>query len=623
MRSRLNLLAIALFVLVAPAFAAEPESRPGELLVKYRDGVNSSAKLSGLRGMSARAMGGETRVHKLQVSAGQDPEAALRALRADPDVLYAEPNYIYRASLLPNDPGITTNRQWGLKNSGAAMVALSPFTALHPAYDSGVAGVANKDMGLANAWAVTTDCSAVIVAVVDTGVNYNHPDLFANMWDESGVGTGPFGRDYITTAGDPNSSTNPMDRNGHGTHVAGAIGARGNNGLGMTGVCWKVKIMGMRALDQYGSGSLADVALAIRGSVDLGAKIINLSLGGPASSTLRDAIQYARDHDVLVVAAAGNSANNNDSSPTYPCSYTSISNVLCVGAVDNRYQLADFSNYGVNTVHVAAPGVDIWSTWLGLEEGPVSSSTTPFSSGTSGSGFAFTQGYVPTGLDLAGYFYDMLYAASNWNGTSTTYAVSTDYRVYKAFNLASKDIVDLFFSYYVDTGSGDTFHLGYNPSGGDPFAGGGTTVNLSGNHGTSSSDYARDFTDCRTATCSVGFRLNSDASGVGRGAAVVGMSFRSVVWDTSGTGATSAALGNGTYALLSGTSMATPMVAGLAALLKAHQPAYTAYDLKAAIMNSVTTESSLSGLIGTGGVANAERAIATIVPPTGVSAVPQ
>lgn len=595
---------------------------PGELLVKYRDGVNSASKLGQLRSSGVRSSH-TMRVHRVKVAEGDDVEAQIRALQRDPDVEYAEPNYIYRASAVtPNDSAfahVASGGQWGAKNAGQAMNAVAPHQHAHPAWDTAVAGVSGKDMSLTDAWSILTDCSSVVVSVVDTGVNYNHPDLAANMWDD---GTGHFGRDYITTAGDPNASNDPMDRNGHGTHVAGVIGARGNNGQGVAGVCWTAKVMAMRALDQYGSGALADVAQAIRDSVDLGAKVINLSLGGPASTTLRNSIQYALDHDVLVVAAAGNSALNNDSTPTYPCSYTSLANLVCVGAVNNRYQLGDFSNYGVNSVHVAAPGVDILSTWLGLEEGPVSSAVTPFSGGTTNSGFTYAMGFIPAGLDLSGYYYDQLYAAANWNGTSAQYANSTEYKIYKAFNLAAKDIVDLTFMYYVNTGAGDTFHLAYKPAGGDPFSGG-TTVDLSGNSGTSSLDYARDLADCRTATCTLGFRLNTDAATTGRGVNVVGMSFRSVVLDTAGTGVVSANMGSGSYALLSGTSMAAPYVAGLAAMLKAKQPAYTSYDMKAAILGGVSHESALSAYIGTAGVANALNSLNTIAPPIGVSAVPQ
>jgi subtilisin family serine protease len=226
-------------------------------------------------------------------------------------------------------------------------------------------------MDAPNAWEVTTGSSDVIVAVVDTGVYYNHSDLTGNIAlnngevphngiDDDGNGyiDDYFGYDFYSLDGDP------VDENGHGTHCAGIIGARGDNGTGVVGINWTVGILPVRALGPRGGGSDADVAAGIQYAVDRGASIISLSLGGPSSSTVLDnSIQYARDAGVLVVAAAGNDSDDTDIYPTYPAN-TPLENIVAVAATDSSDRLASFSNYGANSVHVAAPGVGIVSTYL-------------------------------------------------------------------------------------------------------------------------------------------------------------------------------------------------------------------------------------------------------------------
>jgi serine protease len=225
-------------------------------------------------------------------------------------------------------------------------------------------------IGASTAWNYTTGSKQIVVAVIDTGVNYNHADLAANIWkntDEvAGNGADDDGNGYIDDYFGYNfnaSSSNPMDDHGHGSHVAGTIGAVGNNGTGVTGVNWNVQIMSLKFMSASGSGYTSHAVSAIYYAVNNGAKVINNSWGGGSyDAALANAIQYARSRGVIVVNAAGNSGVNVDTSPYYPASIN-YDNVLTVAATDQNNNLASFSNYGANTVDIAAPGVSILSTY--------------------------------------------------------------------------------------------------------------------------------------------------------------------------------------------------------------------------------------------------------------------
>ena len=238
-------------------------------------------------------------------------------------------------------------------------------------------GAADADIDAPAAWEVTHGSSSMVVAVIDTGVDYAHPDLAGNMWvnvdevagdgidnDGNGFVDDVHGYDFINGDGDP------MDDQGHGTHVAGTIGAVGNNGLGVTGINWDVQIMALKFLGADGSGSGSDAIEAIRYAVDNGAVISNNSWGGdPYSQAMHDAIAEARDQQHIFVAAAGNGnafgvGIDNDATPFYPSGYD-LDNVISVAAVDHNDDLGSFSNFGATSVDLAAPGVNILSTTMG------------------------------------------------------------------------------------------------------------------------------------------------------------------------------------------------------------------------------------------------------------------
>jgi subtilisin family serine protease len=269
-------------------------------------------------------------------------------LIASRQVASCSPNYEMRAgAVTPNDPDF--GQLWGLSSA--------------------------RGIDAPRAWELSTGSNDVVVAVIDTGVDYNHPDLNENMWrntgevaangvddDGNGIIDDVFGYNAMAENG------NPMDDNLHGTHCAGTIGAVGNNRNGVVGVNHRVKLMALKFLDNKGSGSLSNAIKAIDYAVTMKRKhnIARLVLsnswgGGGYSQALYDAIDRARAAGILFVAAAGNEANDNDSSPAYPGSYD-ISNVVSVAAIDRDGNLAGFSNYGTTTVDIAAPGVSIYST---------------------------------------------------------------------------------------------------------------------------------------------------------------------------------------------------------------------------------------------------------------------
>jgi subtilisin family serine protease len=278
-----------------------------------------------------------------------DPEpgvsvgAAVSDLERMDGVVYAEPDHVVRQTAVPNDPLLPY--EWDM-------------TAIRAP----------------EAWDVTTGSPQVTVGVVDTGIDATHPDLAPNLWanpGESGGGRETNGRDDdgngriddVHGWDFVDHDSQPQDGNGHGTHVSGTIAARGNDANGVAGLNWTVGLMPLRVLDDDGSGYVSDAIAAYSYAARNGARVVNASLGGPSFSRAeRDAIAAAPN--TLFVVAAGNDGADNDATPEYPCDYD-LPNVVCVAATDRDDALASFSNYGAANVDLAAPGVDIASTWPG------------------------------------------------------------------------------------------------------------------------------------------------------------------------------------------------------------------------------------------------------------------
>ena len=292
----------------------------------------------------------------LHFALDQDLVEVRTAASQDPIVSAVELDYKLTANNISSDS--MADSLWGLNNTGQT------------------GGLVDADIDIPEAWRIQTGSKAITVAVIDTGGDYRHPDLAANTWrnqgevfgngvddDRNGFVDDVHGYDFVNKDGDP------MDDQGHGTHVAGTIGAVGNNNVGVVGVNQNVSLMHLKFLNSQGSGSTIDAIRSVDYATRMGANVINASFGGGGySQAMFEAINRANNAGVLFVAAAGNEGNNNDFRPSFPANYD-LPNVISVAATDHRDQLAGFSNFGQNSVDLGAPGVDILSTLPGNRYG--------------------------------------------------------------------------------------------------------------------------------------------------------------------------------------------------------------------------------------------------------------
>ena len=571
-----------------------------EVLIKFRSSTKVQVQqqsISNLGARKIRTLGGSGWLN-LKLPSGLAVEQALAAYRIDPNVESVQPNYIYRIAAAPNDPIYV--QQWALKNSGQTIDNSLTQPPSSPVDATNNPGTPGNDMDLELAWDQLTDCSAVTVAVIDTGVNYNHVDLTANMWN----GNPNHGHDFI------DNDTDPMDLNGHGTHLAGVIGAVGNNSSGIAGICWKASIMAVRVLDAFGAGTTSTIVQGINFAIAQGAKVINLSLGGSVfDPAFSNAISDAQSNGVVVVVAAGNAGANNDSgsTPFYPCNFSQV-NLVCVAALDQSYQLASFSNYGATSVDVGAPGTNILSQWAGMNA---------IISDTFTSGWTFSPisgGWAHGTLTLDGIPTDFLLDPGTYDAVNTTPSVmynnNADDRAYKSFNLAGVDVALLQFFAAIDVQDGDHFRVNNKSTGGDPFAGGGITLSDITNEAKFPILVPQEFdiSGCISTTCSIGFQLQSDATSTDRGVAITGFVIQTLTLNTT------------SYNTINGTSMASPHVAGLTAMVWTYNPSYTYTHVVNSIKNGGEAATALAGKTTSGKAANAMGSLAYINPPTGVSA---
>lgn len=337
---------------------------PSQLIIKFKNSGTTIARNNFLQRMDAKVVrrfqSNGAMLLQLPLGLMEDSAAGLKKMideiSARPDVEYVEPNWILRARVSePNDPRY--DELYALQKSRSR----------------------TADIGAQEAWTKTTGSRDVLVAVIDSGVDYNHEDLKDNYWHNPGEnGVDGKGKNKNSNGIDDDdnglvddwggwnfikNNNNPMDDNYHGTHCAGTIGATGNNGIGVVGVNWNVSIVGLKFLDKEGNGTLENAVLAIEYATKIGVHIMSNSWGGDEySETMAAAIRNARDAGILFVVAAGNNTSDNDVSLDYPSGYN-IENIVSVAAIDSEGELAGFSNYGVKTVHIAAPGAKILSTF--------------------------------------------------------------------------------------------------------------------------------------------------------------------------------------------------------------------------------------------------------------------
>jgi len=327
--------------------------KEGELLVKFKPNVAEDAKdsIHKKHGSTKIKQFTDLRIDHIKLKERLSVEEAIGLYTADPDVEYAEPNFIQNAVTLPNDA--LFNLLWDLNNTGQS------------------GGTPGADIQATDAWNITTGSGNLVVAVIDTGVDYTHPDLSANMWGNpgeiAGNGIDDDGNGYADDMHGIdvyNYDSDPMDDAGHGTHCAGTIGAVGNNSIGVAGVNWNVKIMACKFLSSSGSGYTDGAITCLQYVKAMKAKGVNIVAtsnswgGGAYSQAMYDAINAQRD--ILFIAAAGNSNADTDYASFYPAEYY-LPNVIAVAATDNTDSKASFSNFGRRSVSVGAPGVNIIS----------------------------------------------------------------------------------------------------------------------------------------------------------------------------------------------------------------------------------------------------------------------
>lgn len=562
------------------------ERVPGEVVVRYRasaDGLDKSSLRSEVDTQDVEKLATpSTEVLSVPVGSVDD---AIATYQASPDVLFAEPNYFYEAAATANDPRFS--QIWGLNNTGQSVL--------------GVNGTPDADIDATEAWDKETGSAATVVAVLDSGVAYDHPDLAGNIWTNSGE-TGS-GKDTNNADDDSNGFRDdshgwdfvdddnaPRDLLGHGTHVAGTIGAVGNNSYGTTGVSWDVSIMPLRVLDAEGSGRTSDVASAISYAAAKGADVINLSLGGPDfSNSVSSAISSSSG--VLIVAAAGNENVNNDLTPSYPCSYPAA-NVVCVAATDINDNLASYSNYGALNVDLAAPGSRVVSTVPAfgrpLRESFESDIAATWTAG--GTGMAWSRG-----LDAFGYF-----ATDSVTGN---YLPNSDswLKTASATSLVGQQDCRLTYSFKLNTETGHDFFKVEASSDGTSWSQVSSWSGSSGNQWTSSDDDLHDFDG---GPIYVRFRLTSNSSVENDGVSIDQVEIKCL---------TSTYTGN-EFSYFSGTSMATPFVAGAAALLVSLVPDAPVASLRAALLGGVDASTGMVGKTVTGGRLNLNSSVALLAP---------
>ena len=566
----------------------------GEVLVRFKTGVTAAERAGANLGVGARSVKRFRIVPNLEhvrLGKGLSVLDAIDRYESMPAVEYAQPNYRKQiAATTPDDPRFPM--LWGLHNTGGDM------------------GTSDADIDAPEAWDITTGSEEVTIAVVDTGVDYNHPDLVDNMWtnesEAAGVpGVDDDGNGYVDDVHGwdaVNEDGDPMDDEDHGTHCAGTIGAQGDNGLGVVGVNWDVSIMALKFLDADGWGETVDVVEVFEYADTMGVKLLSNSWGGyyALDQAEYDAIEAMGD--ALFFFAAGNDGKDNDGpSPHYPSSYD-LDNVLAVGASDDDDTRASFSNYGATTVDVFAPGVNILSTVPGqaaytLDSRVWSDDFTDYT------GWDLNNnGTRDWALD------NTLYVSSPNSSSFLNYGndedAYTDWTT--GIDVSSGELAVLRFDAWYDTEPDwDFLDVWYSPDGGTSWN---YSTGFSGDSGGWDNDVEVVLSDQAAGITEllVSFGFWSDES-VNSDSGFVGARVDDPeIWTASATGAVDYSKA---YEFYNGTSMATPHVAGIAGLVMSASPAMTPAELKTLLMDSVDTKSALTDSCVSGGRVNAHGAL--------------
>ncbi len=529
---------------------------------------------------AARRVKGLPHVWRVPVDEGASPGRVARRLAGAEEVVWAVADLPATTEVMPDDPLFPD--LWGLSNTGQQVQASPPF-----------AGLAGVDLGALGAWATTQGSSSGSVAVVDTGITMGHPDLAANLRAAGG-------RNFVP---DAEGAIDPLafdDVNSHGSHVAGTVGAVGDNGLGVAGVNWSVGMTPVRSCDFDGSCGYTAEGMAYAGGE---ARVVNVSISSLGNGQpFTDAVR--RHPDSLYVVAAGNDGNDNDETPRYPCN-VALPNVLCVAAIDANGGLASFSNYGATSVDIAAPGVDILSTVPNFTTAfapaiEPDAATPPRPTGwTQDPDGQWTVEQLRNGLD----YLDLV--AEEGQGAP----IGDDFEVWtieapgnfdppgRSCRMEAYVAVDLVtgreqlqLHYFTDRAPSTPVLAGV----------------ISGDTRGGFEKWQVDLSALRGANevqlMFAVVRATGDPARAGGEASIVNPVVRCIVDQPAG----------GSYGFQSGTSMAAPQVAGAAALLLAKNPTLTAAQLKRALLSTAVPMASLEGKVATGGRLDANAALASV-----------
>jgi len=527
---------------------------PDKIIVKYKSHLNTSdiRSVQARAGFNAREL--TTHIHVVSVNPGKSITQSIAEAENDPDVEYAEPDYLRSVSIVPDDPYYSN--QWAL-----------------------------ADIETPGAWDLSQGDPSVKIAIIDTGINMNHPDLVLNIYD---------GWDFV------DNDNWAMDMNGHGTKVAGLAAARGNNGIGISGVSWGSAIMPLRAGNGQGQLFVSNIVQAIDYAVSHGARIINASYAGTAYSNAEyEAMSRAAAAGLLFVAAAGNYGYNLDCCPVYPAAY-GLNNLITVASVNSSGLLSGFSDYGPTKAHVAAPGERLYSTTYPISEVFGAS----FSAGSSGwtldkwslsGAHSYSPGYSLSNSIENGKYQNNMYATAVSPSIDLTGAAGCRLQ-FELYGSSELNCDYLTVEVSVNGGLWSSRPISINNVSQPSISG--STLN------TWKLAYV-DFGEFDGKT-SVKFRFTFTSDGVNTDEGFFIDDVKIMAFASR----------DGSYGTGSGTSFSAPQVAGLAALIWSKYPAYSADQVKNVIYNSVSKTESLKGKIYTGGRINAYRALSSPDPDT-------